>query len=465
VRRFLLWAILVSLPLAGLVLLVVVPRLDVQWENHPAHFWLVLLAAVLTSALALLTGETASRRGDSRVFRLSLVFLCASGFLALHALATPGVLLEESNAGFQLASAVGLLLASPLAAWSAVDLGERGATLIRRRWLLYAALGALMALWAAVSLASVAPLDDPLEDPQPLSLALFVAGAVIFAAAALGYVRLYRRRSRPLLAAAVSSFVLLAEAMLAVALARNWHATWWEWHLLMLVAFGVVAWTVWKEWQTEGSTAEIWSDLYEESTLGRREALSVLFADLQGFTSYAEERSEAEVRSMLDQCFASVTPALDAHGGVVVDTIGDAVLALFRGAGHEERAARAGLAFQHAAAPLADGHPDWPRFRVGVNSGEALVGVVQVRGARKFAPTGDTVNVGSRLEGQARAGEVVIGEATREALGPRAGVEDLGELPVKGKERPVRAFVLRAVAANGDERDQSLEDEQGEPEA
>ncbi len=126
VRRFLLWAILVSLPLAGLVLLVVVPRLDVQWENHPAHFWLVLLAAVLTSALAFLTGETASRRGDSRVLRLSLVFLCASGFLALHALATPGVLLEESNAGFQLASAVGLLLASPLAAWSAVDLGERG---------------------------------------------------------------------------------------------------------------------------------------------------------------------------------------------------------------------------------------------------------------------------------------------------------------------------------------------------
>jgi adenylate cyclase len=87
---------------------------------------------------------------------------------------------------------------------------------------------------------------------------------------------------------------------------------------------------------------------------------------------------------------------------------------------------------------------------------------VRARGARTFAPTGDVVNTGSRLEGKARAGEVVIAERTRRALGPDADVEDLGELSVKGKERPVRAFVLRALPPHGNERDERLEDEHPE---
>jgi adenylate cyclase len=147
-----------------------------------------------------------------------------------------------------------------------------------------------------------------------------------------------------------------------------------------------------------------------------------------------------------------------------VQTIGDAVMAVFRAPGHERRASRAGLAFQGAAEAVAGRHPEWPRFRVGVNSGEAHVGLVEARGARIFTPTGDTVNVGARLEGQARAGEVVIGEATRAALGSKAVVDDLGDLRVKGRARPVRAYVLRAVAPEGHERDQRLDDQDPEAE-
>jgi adenylate cyclase len=455
-------AVLVLVPLAGLVLLLVVPSLDVHWENQPAHFWLVLVTAVITSGLALLTGETAARRGDSRVLRLSVAFLCASGFLGLHALATPGVLLAEKNAGFQAASALGLLLASPVAAWSAADLGRRATAIVVRRGLLYAALGLVMALWALVSLATLPPLDEPIEDPGTFFLVLFGFGAVFYAAAAAGYLRLYRLRARSLLLAAVAAFVLLAEAMLAIGLGRNWHATWWEWHLLMLVAFALVARSAWKEWQTEGSTAEIWSALYEEDTLGHREEVSVLFADLQAFTSFAERTPAEAVRAMLDEYFAAVTPAIEAHDGEVVQQVGDAVMALFRGAAHGRRAARSGLAFQEAARLVSERHPDWPRFRVGVNSGTAHVGLAQLRGARIFTPTGDVVNVGARLEAQARAGEVVVGEATRADLGPGADVEDLGELPVKGKERPVRAFVLRG-RPDGRERDERLDDQEAEP--
>jgi adenylate cyclase len=310
------------------------------------------------------------------------------------------------------------------------------------------------------------PLDDPITPEgarNPLLTVAFV-GVVLYGFAAFRYARLYRRRTRPLVLAVAVSYVLLAEAMFAVALSRNWHVSWWEWHLLMLVAVALVAWTAWSEWQREGSTAEIWSDLYEERTLGRREELSVLFADLQGFTSYSERTPEAEVQSMLNQCLAAVTPSVQAFGGQA-RIIGDAVMAVFRSPGHEEAAARAGLAFQEAAGEIAQEHPEWPHWRVGINSGAAYLGLVEAYGVKAYTPTCDIVNVGARLEAQARAGEVVIGEGTRAALGARAEVEDLGEFPVKGKERPVRAFVLRGLAAGGDEGDQRLEHQKREPDA
>jgi adenylate cyclase len=415
---------------------------------------------VITAALAFLTGEAAARRDDARVLRLSIAFVCASGFLGLHALATPGVLLSGTNAGFEVASAIGLLLASPIAAWSAVELDERGSSLVGRRGLLYAALGLIFVLWAAVSLATLPPLDTPIEDPGPLLLGLFAVGAVLYGAAAFGYYRLFRVRRRPLLLAAIGAFVLLAEAMLAIGLGRNWHVTWWEWHLLMLVAFGLVAQSVWSEWRREGSPAEIWADVYEGATWGREEDASILFADLQGFTKYAEAHSVSEVTAMLDAYFDASIPPLRAEARNV-RTIGDAVMAYFTGTGHERRAAKAALAFQQHVGDLSTANPSWPRFRVGLNSGRVSVGITAA--AREETVRGDAVNIAARLEGQARAGEVVAAESTCRALGDGAVVEDLGELPVKGKERPVRAYVLRALAPDGDERDQRLGEEHPEP--
>ena len=421
----------------------------------------MLLTGVITGALAFLTGEAAARRGDARVLRLSVAFVCASGFLGLHALATPGVLLAGKNAGFQIAAAIGLLLAAPLAAWSALDLDDRGVSLVGRRSLLYAALGLVLGLWAAVSLATLPPLDEPIDDPGPLLLGIFVVGALLYALAAAGYARLYARRRRRLLLAAVGAFLLLAEAMLAIGLGRNWHLTWWEWHLLMLAAFGLVAQAAWSEWQREGSPAEIWADLYEDTTWGHDEEASVLFADLQGFTRYSEAHAEREVTAMLDTYFEAGIPAVRPEARNV-RTIGDAVMAYFTGEDHERRAAKAGLTFQSRAAAVSAAHPEWPRFRVGVNSGRVNVGITSQ--AREETVRGDAVNVAARLEGQARAGEVVIGESTRAALGAGAETENLGELSVKGKERPIRAYVLRALAPDRDEGDQRLRHEEREAE-
>jgi adenylate cyclase len=79
----------IVLPAAGFALLLVDPGIDVAWEDHPAHFWLVLAAAGITAALAHATGEAAERRGDLQLGLVSLTFLCSAGFLSLHALATP----------------------------------------------------------------------------------------------------------------------------------------------------------------------------------------------------------------------------------------------------------------------------------------------------------------------------------------------------------------------------------------
>jgi adenylate cyclase len=462
VTRWLSWGVLVTLPAAGLVLLLAVPKLDVHWEHHPAHFWLVAVTGAVNLALGFLMGEAAGRRRDARVFLVSLAFLASAGFLVLHALATPGVLLAGKNAGFQIASPIGLLLAGLFAALSSVEwTGEVSTALVRNRRLFHAGLLVLMGAWAAVSLTMLPPLDEPIppEEVRGPLITLAVAGGLLYAFASVRYAALYRRRSAPILLAVVASFFLLAEAMIAVALARNWQATWWEWHLLILVAFAVVTRSAWQEWKVEGSPAEIWSDIYQERTRGHSEELSVLFADLQGFTSYSERTPEAEIKAMLDEYWRVAAPVAEAHDGWIDKTIGDALMVVFRDEGHALRAAHAGLAFQEETGRIAASHPAWPRFRTGINSGAAIVGLPEARGARRLTVTGDTVNVAARLEGHARAGEVVIGEATRAALGSLAQVDDLGDLPVRGKARPVRAFLLRSLAPEWHERDQGLQDE------
>ncbi|HKH32245.1 MAG TPA: adenylate/guanylate cyclase domain-containing protein, partial [Gaiellaceae bacterium] len=110
------------------------------------------------------------------------------------------------------------------------------------------------------------------------------------------------------------------------------------------------------------------------------------------------------------------------------------------------RASRAALGLQHASGGIADGRPGWPRFRAGVNTGSALIGNVGSAERRSFTAVGDTTNLAARLQGQAQAGQVVIGAATLAALGDGARVAPLGALELKGKSEPVEAYVLEAFS-------------------
>jgi hypothetical protein len=92
---------------------------------------------------------------------------------------------------------------------------------------------------------------------------------VLYGIAAVRYGELYRRRRRPLPLAVLVAFILMAEAMIAVAFSRTWHAMWWEWHVLMAVAFGSILVAARVEYRREGSLGAVFAGIYLDSTLRR----------------------------------------------------------------------------------------------------------------------------------------------------------------------------------------------------
>ncbi len=440
------WApLLLLLPIAVVVLLRGRPHLDESWESHPAHFWLVLVAASLCVALGYGIWDAARRRRDARLLFVSLAFIASSGFLGLHALATPGVLIGK-NPGFELATPVGLVVAAAFAAVSSLELPQ--STVRLAPWLL-GSLATVLLAWGVVSIAELPPLDSPLATEQldGWQVGLAAAGVVLYAAAAIGYLRLWRRRRQQFVLAVALGFALLAEAMLVIVWAQNWRFSWWEWHLLMLTAFAIVALAARVEWHEERFSA-----LYLEGTFAGARDVSVLLADLSGFTSFSERHGPAEVTAMLNAYFEAVIPRMEEARGEVHQIVGDELMVIFNKQGdtpdHPERAARAALTLLAEAERVAQ--PGWPGFRVGVNSGEVVAAVVGgSRGHRKHGVVGDAVNLTARLEAAAPVGGVLVGEETFRRLPPGALTERLPPLAVKGKAQPVEAYLLRSLGTAG----------------
>jgi class 3 adenylate cyclase len=179
--------------------------------------------------------------------------------------------------------------------------------------------------------------------------------------------------------------------------------------------------------------------------------VTVLFADLRGYTTYAERYPPDEVVAMLNRYFEIVVPVLVNHGGTITSFIGDALMVIFNAPvaqpEHALLAARAGLAVQAAIEQEAGHRPGWPRFRVGMHTGPALVGNIGSQQRRTYSAIGDTTNVASRLEGIAEEGSVVVsGQCLRAITGAAPRTRPLGSIAVKGRQEPVEAHVLEGFA-------------------
>ncbi len=268
--RVVIWAFHLALPLAGLWLLLAVPPADVVWEHHPSHFWLVAVAAALSAWLALTVDRAARHHGDARLLLVGLGFLAAALFFGLHALATPGVLLDHANGGFALATPAGLALSAVFGAAAALNMdGGVGRWALRAGpYLRYGLIGVAV-VWGVVSLTGLPPLADPGVGERG-SVAVVVLGVLAvphYRAAALRCFLLYRRRRSVVLLSVLTADVLLAEAMVAVALGANWHLTWWLWHVLMVMAFGYVGYSAYVTYRREGATRGLFDAVGTEATL------------------------------------------------------------------------------------------------------------------------------------------------------------------------------------------------------
>jgi peptidoglycan/LPS O-acetylase OafA/YrhL len=197
-----------------------------------------------------------------------MTLLVSAGFLGLHALATPGVLLDSPNTDFTDATPIGLVLAAAFAASSAANRTRRAAMSRPAQRALRAIVLLVLLAWAVASLAKAPFLDRPPTGEMPPALRWLAPIAIgLYAYGAVKYLRLYRERRRALPLAVAVAFVPLAEAMVAIVFARTWHPTWWEWHVLMAAAFGAIFMAARAEYRREGSVAEAFSGLYEERTL------------------------------------------------------------------------------------------------------------------------------------------------------------------------------------------------------
>ena len=148
-----------------------------------------------------------------------------------------------------------------------------------------------------------------------------------------------------------------------------------------------------------------------------RRVVTVVFADLVGFTALSEVRDPEQVKNLVDRCFERLAADVTAFGGRVDKIVGDAMLALFGApVAHEddaERAVRAALRMQETIAAHAAETEGAIRLRVGVNTGEVLVGALRAGG--EYTAMGDVVNTADRLQTAAEPGTVVVGPATHAA--------------------------------------------------
>lgn len=179
---------------------------------------------------------------------------------------------------------------------------------------------------------------------------------------------------------------------------------------------------------------------------GRTQTVSVLHADVRGYTTMAEALPPDRVVSLLLRYHGAAAKAIRGHGGTIDRFAGDAILALWNAPAEQPDHARLALVGALAMRDAAQGAGTELGYGVGVHTGEAMVGNLGSDEYQNFTAIGDTVNVAARLQSQAKAGEVICSSAALTAAGPGVAATPLGSLELKGRRTPVDAYRVEAIS-------------------
>jgi class 3 adenylate cyclase len=189
----------------------------------------------------------------------------------------------------------------------------------------------------------------------------------------------------------------------------------------------------------------------------QRKLITVLFADVSGFTAMADTMDHEVVSDVINSLWSRVDRAIIDHGGRIDKHIGDAIMALYgTPTAHEddpERAIRSALQIQSEIMDwkneLSESLPDYKtqiqniQLRIGINAGPALLGTVGM--TNEYTAIGDTVNLASRLETSAPRGEILISYETHQFVRGVFNVTELDPITVKGKSEPIPVFTVQSV--------------------
>lgn len=188
---------------------------------------------------------------------------------------------------------------------------------------------------------------------------------------------------------------------------------------------------------------------------GERKQVTVMFADISGFTAMSEKLDPEEVRSMINACFERLGAVIDQYGGHIDKFIGDEIMALFGApVAHEndpERALRAALDMMAALETFNAEHaaliPKPLKLHFGINSGLVIAGGIGTPQRQDYSVMGDTVNLAARLEDLSEAGEILAGEDTYRLTASLFEFETRPPVRVKGKEKPVQVYRVERARA------------------
>jgi adenylate cyclase len=204
---------------------------------------------------------------------------------------------------------------------------------------------------------------------------------------------------------------------------------------------------------------QIAEDRSGQTLASKRRKITVLFSDIRDFTTISETLPPEEVVELLREYFNTMVPIVLKHGGTLDKYVGDALMALFGvPLAQEDHAARGTRAALEMVAQIPALSPKWEarcgrplRIGVGINTGEAVVGVMGADRRREYSAIGDTVNLASRLEGVTKEFKVpiVASHATVAALGAAFQARELSELRVRGRQESVRIFAVEGEPGAG----------------